>query len=578
MKAFRGIVAAMKRTILLICFSFTVFAGTLGTQVPEELIELDLRFTKHNKQQIYSYIKKKMLNWRDKGFCKRRDWDYRKVDKDGKRYLYNNCVNIYKDYIYDENSEKLIKKYRASKSSSNFANLKYLKVESEDKISKRALRITKSIVLASEVMKVDRTFLLSLIEHESLFEITNQNSGGTGLTQFVQDGIKENLEQLGVLHDKDIDKNVISTWRKYYERISSRLSGIDSNFPALRTLDQLKNVKTKVWRDTVKKYLKTSTNFAAFFGALHLKVKFSGVCSEKKIKRCNEYAKRARKGTNRWYLMDIYHNALRSYNGNTKKMDCSANDNKYMEIRDCYPLKVKKVFKEAELYFKTIKTNLEINKKNRQELSSAILYSFLRRNFQISRDSIKRETLSIAIAEAKNEEGFITKACREGKKNYVGTHLNLDREDSFQASYLLSQINCQTLEVSEVEILVEFDEKNKVFTKLEVKGLSDFGVVLDGDCSVDTSFTKENKNNVFSMLKEFNIASEKIDDVKKGSGFSTTEWDQPKEACLKDFENYLIEFDYNDLPMKKGKQFTSHSYKVIYSPAYQSIVSIELKK
>ncbi len=570
---------SMRILLSFILFSSFCFSKNDGFVVPEKVIESDLRFTNPSKNMIFEYIKQRMLQIQEANFCSQYYWSYSRSKTN-----YYRCYNNLKDYTYsilDIDSKKRtslskVKSYIKNKTTTNYKNLADIRKVSESEISKKAMEFTQAFVYASNISKIDVSQLISLVEHESLYEKSSHHKGGVGLSQFVEIGIKENLEQLGIFNDPKLLKTSIDNWRSMYKEMYYTVSSEDIHFPSLTKLDSIKNKSKSDVYSFIKDRLKLSSNFSIFFGALHLKVKMWNKCG-KENDLCDSYALNAREGGNRWYILDRYQKTFIDYNGNTKTAPCEADENKKkMQIRNCYPKLLNKVFVRFEKYVKSNSVLLETSK-DFKEISKNMIDKVLFQNFDIREDSIVRQDLRTTLNSLEDEVKFIEKTCSGNKTNYLSTYINPNFTEIMKASYKLSMINCNTLEITDLEIDIHFDLGRGALSLLNVKNYQDLEP-QEPECIAESYHTGEAKRPSFDFLKSLNISGEKIVKMKIGD-FSSNEFTKDGEKrCLDQMEDKII-LEYKEIPVKfSNGKFDSLDYKVVYSPYFKKILSITLMK
>ncbi len=549
----------MKKLFFTIVFILSCqgFAGFENINVPSELIGSDLTFSEYRPSELSSYIYERLKRYGKAGFCSPHYW----------KNSYNKCCVNMKDYTYSLESFKSVQNYKKTKNSKYLKNLTLM---DDLRLERLAEVIADSIDLSSKVVGVDPSILLGLIEHESLFQRTVQYKGGTGLTQFVETGIRENLEQFGI-RSSDATPNQISEWRKVYSRMLKEVVKFDSRFPSLEVFDSIKSKTRADQYSWVKAKLLDSPYFATFFGAVHLKVKLALVCG-KGGSRCVSNALMAR-GNQKSAIDSIlanYKKGLFHYNGNTKKLTsgCKYLNNKVVSVQTCYQYQI---LSKRTSFLASLKKKSN-GQTAQKSLIDEIIFPILKSNFNINKEKIGRLNLHKKLAETEEKHVFLQKTCKVNKPYYLSSQILNSTEEIFETKFLLSTINCKDLSIKDVEISVSYDLKKMILKKLKVYNFKNYEQE-NIQCTENSAFGADVKRKSWNILELLNTIDDKVEGIQNRGDFSVENFSESDVQCLQEFK---IKAKFHKILRKRNGKVGKLTYEIYFHPIYNSIIEIKL--
>jgi len=550
----------IKKIIFLILFlGQSSFAGLENINVPAELIGSDLTFREYRPSELSSYIFSRLKKYGKAGFCSAHYW----------KTSYRTCCNNLKDYTYSIESFKNVQKYKNTKNKKYLENLSLM---DDLHIKRLAEVIADSIDISSKVVGVDSSILLGLIEHESLFQRTVQYSGGTGLTQFVESGIRENLEQFGI-RSSYATPDQISAWRKLYDKMYQEVSKFDHRFPSFKTFENLTTMTKANQYKWVKETLLNSPYFATFFGAVHLKVKLALACG-KGGSSCVSNALMAR-GNQKSALESIlgnYKKGLFHYNGNNIKKQaraCKYLNNKVVTIQTCYPYQI---FSKRQGFLSSLNKKSD-SQSAQKTLIDEIIFPVLNSNFGINKESVGRLNLHTKLKESDEKYEFLKKTCRANKNHYLSSQILNSTREVLETKFLLSTINCKDLSIKDVEISVTYDLSRMVLKKLKVYNFKNYEQEQP-ECIEDKAYGSEVKRKSWDILNLVNTIDDKVEGIHNRGGFSLENFNSPDLQCIEEFK---IKATFDKILRKRNGKLGKLEYEIYFHPIYNSIIEIKLK-
>jgi|GEM_PF-5916212 len=455
--------------------------------------------------------------------------------------------------------------------------------DSEKLLKQRAQVLSNIITITSEVYGVDPFIFTALIERESLYQYRVASSAGTGLTQFVYWGTRENLEQLGLVefYHEELKRwkegysvEAKEGWEELYHEFENKLASSDlgnlTDFPSLASLRKglnrfstgnKKTDRTNRVNWTKKNYIKELPAFASMFGGMYLKTLLKVAC--KGMNNCEDLAAKSLKGSSsaRRSIETYYRIALEKYNGNTKdikfKENCSIPNKKKGEVAvksvmDCYGVEIiknsRKIMSHVEKSADSLKELLE---RNRVLESSVDLFisNYLLPNvsFKNKLKRIDSRFLSYInyLGKGNYDEALVKENCSKGKslyltlgKDYIengGAEFRVDYEVTLlDCSSFLNGDSLSSLNYQKVDMSFHYDIVRKALSAFNVSGIDQWRSSSYGKNDDETHEVRTQK--IFTLLEKML----RVDDsIGKVYGRDNCEWSHVE--CAENLWEYNID-------------------------------------